>query len=224
MRTDLSIPSISTCRVAFYNFDARLAEAWLESRCPAQSAAHGILSVILRYYRLGPGTSLRSRRGGIVAEFQALVASVLRDAFEEQKLAGYETSSVGAAFFRLWMKDQGNAYFFLFRKNLRVTNMQHAELLALVSAHCFETSTAKPAKSLQFASPADFIATVQGLLETFPVSEVGDKAKWFAAKYSHLLSRTVVVDAFYGSSSIHLPPHLDLDLRTICGLSGYIHS
>ncbi|MGK2886596.1 MAG: hypothetical protein ACSLE8_17785 [Rhodococcus sp. (in: high G+C Gram-positive bacteria)] len=125
------------------------------------------------------------------------------------------------------MKEQGNAYFFLYHKNLRVTNIQHAELIALVSTHTHEATTEALVATLQFVSPADFIQTIDSLLESLPPTTTDDlpsRAGWFARTYAHLLYHTVAVETFFGSATIHLPPHLDLDLRSICGKAGYIHS
>jgi hypothetical protein len=126
------------------------------------------------------------------------------------------------------MKEEGNAYYFLFHKNLRVTNMQHAELMALVTVYTYDRATERPVRTIQFVSTSDFIARVQALWEAVPSiggsDQLDGRASWFAKTYSHLLYHTAVVDPFFGSSSIHLPPHLDLHLDVICGMSGYIHS
>ncbi len=154
------------------------------------------------------------------------VKDALVQAFAEQSTPGYSTSGVGQAFFRVWMKERGHAYFFLFRKNLRVTNIQFAELLALVSKNSWDVATGEMPTSLQFVSSEEFADTVQGLLEAFDTesSASEDLAEKSAELYTHLLRNTVVVDAFFGSCSVYLPPHLDVDLKSICGLSGYIHS
>lgn len=168
-------------------------------------------------------TSAAPTRANIVP----LVKSALVAAFEEQKIPGYQTGSLAAAFFRLWMKEQGNAYYFLFQKNLRVTNMQHAELLALVSAYSFEIGGERRLP-LQFTTSADFIAAVQALLDSVPANATSDDqdkiAEWFANTYAQLLFYTTTVDPLFGSASIHLPPHIDIHLDAVCGLSGYIHS
>jgi predicted RNA methylase len=155
------------------------------------------------------------------------VKDALVAAFAEQSAHGYQTGSLAAAFFRVWMKERGNAYYFLFQKNLRVTNMQHAELLALVSAYAFDVASRQRVR-LQFSSSSDFTAAVQALLDSIPPTanqaEHSEIAEWFAQTYAHLLFYTAIVDPLFGSASIHLPPHLDVHLDAVCGLSGYIHS
>ena len=154
------------------------------------------------------------------------IASAFRDAFDEQITPDYGTSGIGQAFFRVWMKQRGHAFFFLFKKNLNVTNIQFAELLALVSYYTTNTYTSQAAHSLQFVSSKEFAATVQALTEAFPTggADNNERSVRVAELYAPLLQNTVVVDPFYGSCSIYLPPHLHLDLRTVCGLSGYVHS
>lgn len=156
-----------------------------------------------------------------------LVKSALLTAFHEQTAPDYQTGTLAAAFFRVWMKEQGNAYYFLFQKNLRVTNMQHAELLALVSAYSYDIRMHQRVP-LQFSSSSDFVAAVQALLDSIPLDADQTQhdviAEWFAETYSQLLFYTAVVDPFFGSASIHLPPHIDTHLDAVCGLAGYIHS
>lgn len=153
------------------------------------------------------------------------IAAALEQAVIEQSIPGYETSGIAQAFFRVWMKDRGHAFYFLFRKNLRITNIQFGELLALASRHVTNRLTSAAPFSLQFVSSADFVATIGGLLNTFPMSaDPPAMARKLALLYAPLLENTIVVDALYGSCSMYLPPHLDLDLAAVCGLSGYIHS
>lgn len=159
--------------------------------------------------------------------FQEEVFRALTEAFREQKRAGYETTAIGQAFFRVWFKEKrGEALYFVFRRNLRTTNLQLAELLALVSAHTIVKQTHERIAALQFVSSDEFSAWITALVNAIPPRSrsIRRHARWFAKQYSQLLSRTVVVDAFFGSCSVYLPVHLFLDLRIACGLSGYIHS
>ncbi|MDP2601081.1 MAG: hypothetical protein Q8S00_00585 [Deltaproteobacteria bacterium] len=154
------------------------------------------------------------------------IASALRSVSAEHAPPGHETSGIGHAFLRLWMKERGHAFFFLFRKNVTVTNIQFAELLALVSCYTKNKRTGCRPTSLQFVSSNDFSATVQGIVDALPLSPVSSEpgSKRIAEHYAHLLQDTIVVDTFFGSCCIYLSPHLDLDLRAVCGLSGYVHS
>lgn len=116
------------------------------------------------------------------------VASAFKEAFNEQKVPDYGTSGLGQAFFRVWMKQRGHAFFFLFKKNLNVTNIQFAELLSLVSRYTKNQYTAEQAHSLQYVTSKDFAATVQNLIDAFPGSNEERSAKvaivrWFFTKY-----------------------------------------
>ena len=54
-------------------------------------------------------------------------------------------------FYRLWFP-RDRSYYFLFKKNLRVTNISHAELLALLRAYITPLDEAPPCSELQFTS------------------------------------------------------------------------
>ncbi len=129
-------------------------------------------------------------------------------------------------FFTAWFRKRPNAYFFLFLKNVTVTNLQFAELVALIESEVRPTETNPRVRGLQFASVADFKSTFSGLIKPFAQS-LGDersKAQRFADIYGPVLERLIVLEIFSGSCAVYLPPHLTLDLAKICGLSGYIHS
>jgi hypothetical protein len=139
-----------------------------------------------------------------------------------------------AGFYRDWFRGRHSTpYFFLFRKNLAVTNLQFAELLALLRTYTTQSSDgSRP--HLQFYSTDEFNRQVLNLLNSladrFPPGAADDKepvtnlCKEFANHWGELVNRTVVIDAFYGSCVSFFPPGLDLDLGTVCGVSGYIHS
>lgn len=179
---------------------------------------------------------------GPVAPFEQEIADALREAVDEMKKKGYETGSVGQALLRTWFKeDRGEALFFVFRKNLKVTNLQFAELLALISAYTVDRESKASPGQLQFVSSDDFSETVNGLIAAFPPKKVPRNAtrkqraaidaehreqssRWFAQQYSHLLQNTLLVDPFHASCAVYVPKHLFVDLRRICALSGYIHA
>lgn len=50
-------------------------------------------------------------------------------------------------FFREWLRRRGTCYFFLFKKNLKVTNIQFADLLALMRSH-FKADGSEPPTDL----------------------------------------------------------------------------
>jgi len=160
-----------------------------------------------------------------LSPFEKTVTDALRAAFRERDRQGYETSGIGQAFFRVWFKEQnGEALFFVFRQSLKVTNIQLGELIALISAHT-TLRDGSPVQSLQFVSYQDFVSSVGTLIAAIPRRRTrASQAEWFARHYAYLLARTIVVDSFFGSCAVYVPYHLFVDLRILCGLSGYIHS
>ncbi|MDX6529048.1 MAG: hypothetical protein QOH41_1338 [Blastocatellia bacterium] len=129
-------------------------------------------------------------------------------------------------FFAEWFRSHGSAYYFLFRKNLKVTNIQFAELLALIRAHNHSRETNEPVHDLQFLSVDEFYSALTELVDSFPRSSVSPRARHelIARMYYALMSRHVVVEAFYGSCAVFVPPNLEIDLSLICAHSGYVHS
>jgi hypothetical protein len=128
-------------------------------------------------------------------------------------------------FFKSWFRQSGNSYYFLFRKNLAVTNLQFDELFALVRIHTSGVSSHE-AHRLQFMSGAEFQALVQSLVDSFAGHDrkPDEYSAVIAEHYESVFARIVVTDCFWGSCAVYLPPHLELDLPAVCGESGYVHS
>lgn len=128
-------------------------------------------------------------------------------------------------FFKSWFRESGNSYYFLFRKNLTVTNLQFDELFALVRIHTAGTSSHE-ARRLQFMSGAEFQLLVQSLVDSFAGHDRNPEeySAVIAEHYESVFARIVVTDCFWGSCAVYLPPHLDLDPALVCGESGYVHS
>lgn len=128
-------------------------------------------------------------------------------------------------FSKLWFP-RSSQYYFLFKKNLKVTNISHAELLALLKSYTLFTPTKQPADDLQFMSYKEFKITIAELIKTFPYDNNNRQrmSKTISALYADLLCRTVIVDSYFGSAAVCLPSHMGFDLASICGKSGYIHS
>jgi tRNA G10 N-methylase Trm11 len=127
-------------------------------------------------------------------------------------------------FFRKWFRENGSAFFFLFRKNLKVTNIQFAELLSLLRSHTRSKSSDAPFHDLQFVSTAEFKDGINGIVDSFPIDKVNNRYELIAQLYASLVVRNVVIDSFFGSCVVFIPPHLKIDLLSICASSGYIHS
>ena len=129
-------------------------------------------------------------------------------------------------FFAHWFRDSGSAYFFLFKKNLRVTNIQVAELFSLISTFNRSHDTGEPIHDLQFHGRAEFGRAVGGLVRSFQRDPNVPRQRYseVARCYSSILRCGVVVDVLHGSCAVFVPPHLSIDLKAICAHSGYVHS
>lgn len=129
------------------------------------------------------------------------------------------------AFFDCWFKRLGTPLLFLFKKNLYVTNMQFAELAALVrSTACDDTGDRT---DLQFASPQTFINSLASLVDSFLHQAKKDAAgvsTLVADLYSDIMRSLVVLSPHFNSCEVFLPINLTVDLEQICGYAGYIHS
>jgi Putative RNA methylase family UPF0020 len=121
--------------------------------------------------------------------------------------------------------EDGQALFFLFTKNLGVTNVQHAELLSLLRRHTYDRASKREAEALYFVTSEEFEKLLLEVTESFAdQSSVDRLAKDTASLYIDLFARTVVVDSYFGSCNVFVPPPLAIDLMAICGEAGYIHS
>lgn len=130
--------------------------------------------------------------------------------------------SIAEIFFKEWFKEAGNAYFFLFKKNLKVTNIQFAELVSLLRKY----STAKQKNNLQILGVQEFNRSLREILRSFrhEYGTITNKYKKVFQSYSSLLNKVVLIDNFFSSCSVFLPPHIDIDLKEICFNAGYVHS
>ncbi len=129
-------------------------------------------------------------------------------------------------FFPAWFRDKGKSYFFLFKKNLSVTNLQHCELISLIRQHVFDRTTKLPVGSISFHTAAAFTETIDEIVQ--PVIE---RNGWgvpdirnVAELYWPVMEKAIVIDSFFTSCAVFLPPNLDIDLLRICAESGYVHS
>lgn len=134
-------------------------------------------------------------------------------------------ASPAAEFFNDAFREHGSAYFFAFKKNLRVTNIQYAELVALTRSAITDRRTGLRPRDLVFMSSNDFKSAAGELIDQLGSDSTVDRThRLFSGLYVELFGNMVVIDTFYGSCAVFLPEHLDLDLRWICAHAGYIHS
>lgn len=131
-------------------------------------------------------------------------------------------------FFKIWFNHRSNSFYFLFRKNLKVTNIQFSELLSLLRAHSKIISPngeKHQFKNLHFLSSSEFVDIMEKLLISIPKDTFTEEyIEKFCKLYLSFLSKIIIVDFFFGSCSIFVPYHIEVNVRLICALSGYIHS
>lgn len=130
-------------------------------------------------------------------------------------------------FFRLWFRDNGTPLYFLFKKNLGVTNTQYVELFSLLTIHStcdFNDKAAEP--KLLFYSTDHIKTTFSDAMATLLEDYAGNEIviQKFSKRYIDVFGATVAVDMFYGSCAIFLPRGVKTDVEKLVFDSGYIHS
>lgn len=159
-------------------------------------------------------------------ELKAFLASCIEVYFQKGKV------------FDKWFFENSSSYFFLFKKNLKVTNIQYAELISLIQLNATRNGKQMGSEIL-FLSVNEFNQSFREILATFLPENLSmaslsslegmeydlkSLSLEIADYLIGLLSNIVVVDTFYGSCAVYLPPNIEVDISTMCGLSGYIHS
>lgn len=127
-------------------------------------------------------------------------------------------------FFTEWFVKNGHTYFFLFKKNLRVTDMQFAELHALVREALAKRTNAV---LLNFATGSTFRSTIARLVSCLSedrTRNMNGLVEFIAGHYSSMIHNTIIMEQYFGSAVLYVPQHLDLPLDTLTFVSGYIHS
>lgn len=126
------------------------------------------------------------------------------------------------SFFDKWFRMDGTPLFFLFKKNLSVTNLQYVELFQLIN------SNIKSDENKLFFYKAEHVRqTFSELIESVLQSRSTDSdhsIEDFVDSHYQIFKHTVSVDLFFNSCSVFLPPGIDIDLSSVVFESGYIHS
>jgi len=119
--------------------------------------------------------------------------------------------------------DPGQKLVFVFNQNLRRTNLQAVELVSLVQLHTRYKGANRPIDGLEFSTFAEtqeFVAeALQGTQRDKP-----ETYEVFCKEIETYLHNKVLLELYYGSACVFIPPHMEIDLALICGESGYIHS
>lgn len=130
-------------------------------------------------------------------------------------------------FFKLWFRDNGTPFFFLFKKNLGVTNAQFLELFNLITIHSSCVLDREVESKLLFYGTEHikntFSEAVISLLENFDGKDTS-RFRAFSERYIDVFSVTVAVDMFYGSSAVFTPPGITVNIDQVVADAGYIHS
>src|ERR1700730_8134121 len=132
-------------------------------------------------------------------------------------------------FYDQWFVQKGTSYYVLFKKNLRITNLQFAELISLLRCHVVSEVDASFSDPL-FVSADEFKGFLTELLaDTLPSLKGGEEYERnhilpLTEQYEGILKRVVVLNPYFGSCTIYLPPGLTLVADKLCAESGYIHS
>src|SRR5690349_16689712 len=139
-----------------------------------------------------------------IQDFDVALRDAFIGAFDDKKF-------VVQRFFRQWFREQGNAYFFLFKKNLSTTTIQFVELLSLLRIHTKDHCDAQ--QDLHFVTIRDFEINFNAVVAEVaksPSKDRHDVIDSLMDYYSPMLRRLVAVELFFGSCTVFIPPHLTL--------------
>lgn len=159
-----------------------------------------------------------------MAGFHEYILNALRDRDKPS-----DFSEAVAKFYHQWFVKAGESYYVLFRRNLRITNLQFAELISLLRCHIVSKDDASFGDPL-FVSADEFKGFLAEFLsDTLPILPEGaeydvDHIAPLTREYEGLVKRVVVLNPYFGSCTIYLPPGLALRADSLCAESGYIHS
>lgn len=138
-----------------------------------------------------------------------------------------EDQSLSREFVKHWWREFDNGYFFLFKRNIRATNMQYAELVSLLRLHSHGIAPRGGQLSLlTYEQAATFISGIctdmrdEITLGTSP-EEIANE---LADAFIELFEQAALIEPFACSCTVSLPPPVDIDLAAICAESGFIHS
>ena len=130
-------------------------------------------------------------------------------------------------FFKLWYRKNGTPYFFLFKKNLGVTNTQNLELFSLITLHSknflIDSNNSKVLFYTTEHIKTTFTEAVMNLTEDYEIGNI-NRIYSFSEKYIDIIGSSVAIDMFYGSCAVFIPGCIETNLELIVADSGYIHS
>jgi tRNA G10 N-methylase Trm11 len=152
------------------------------------------------------------------------LSAKVRDALIKTLEASFDKKTFSSSkFFKRWFTTDGTAYHFLFKKNLRVTNIQFAELISLIRCHA-RPKDGTEIGELQFVTTNRFRNWLDSIISTFNAERDKKPLRHLVDLYGSIIARTIIVDPHFTSSFVCVSKYLELDLLPICAYSGYIHS
>lgn len=157
---------------------------------------------------------------------KSILERCLKNSFGEERQFKKET------FRRLWLSEKGESLYFLFRKNVRVTNLQHLELGVLLRSHATKDNQVA---DLRIEHTSLFLEEVRELADLHmasylarpgspPEDAPSSVARTLVRLYGDIWSSTVGMDQFLCSAAVYIPSGIAIDLVSVCGASGYLHS
>ncbi len=181
----------------------------------------------------------------IVLKKALLASSVEAKDFDEGVNLRLDADSAVRDLKREWLYDSASAYdrdlsectgshYFLFAKNLSVTNISLSELLALLRIHSRQVG-GEDSRDINFFSDEEYTKYLTSLLlSLWPIEPVYTKEEYFGIvdrvvdsvdlHHGQIFRDTIVVDIYLTSALIHIPRSLKVNIPAIVSESGYISS
>lgn len=160
--------------------------------------------------------------------FQEYLRAALRDAILGKSQRGSSKKTLTTfdrrQFFASLYRERGSAWFFLFKKNARVTNLGFAELLSLVRAELRSQEKPTRVANVRFLTNRELTDAVERLVRSFEGEPINKVVELVVNLYGPLIRETVVVRPYRGSCIVFLPPTLSIDIKAVTVYAGYVHS
>lgn len=152
---------------------------------------------------------------------------------------GIDPSQCAKAFMNEWFfnnqfdpKNDGHygSFFFLHLKSASVTDSARSELRSLIQLYSKQSFAEK--QLVVYYTTTEFTEIVENLIASLsPNAIIKDDAEEFldlvekiTSAYRGMFERAVLIDHYFTSATVHIPPSLRLSIDEVVGTSGYIHS
>jgi 16S rRNA G966 N2-methylase RsmD len=160
--------------------------------------------------------------GPIKPKISDIVREVI--SIEEDRKEEVEKIKFSTDFFQNFFVKHGKAYFFVFKKNFKITNMQVIELFSLIRSH-IKNLDESDVKNLLFFSSSELENSIEQIYSSFQdITDVDERIDAISLNLHSVLKNSITIRIFHGSCAVYVPEHFKVDLRSVCSLAGYIHS